>query len=310
MTLLRRGQTLLKAQYEANPQVVAIHGPFFPDETPGPFRDFYSAFGDNTARKILRSVFAAPGTREQLLSRFSVNPDILDRSLTFYTACRIFEREGDTYRTGATFADIDNLGPTLEWYVARYYRWELEVPARHGVYIAEVPSGDLDVVAFVGDVEVYVECKSGVPAHIGEDQLRHFLQRAWGFNPKIALLLLDTTSPIPDHLIQRLNDIYYDLDMQEGRLGDGTGLHTPGAAPHLESQPRYGSNLFWGARNIYATNVRKSIIDSLMRVHRHYFGEARHRTQWFPKYSWTLSTGRSIGMPSHPLQRRGCNRLR
>jgi hypothetical protein len=286
LTLQRRGQTLLKAQYEADPQVVAIHGPFFPDETPGPFRDFYSAFGDNTARKILRSVFDAPGTRDQLLTRLRVNPLKLDQTLTFFTACRIFEREGDAYRRGTAYAEIDNLGPTLEWYVARYYRWELQVPARHGVYLKEVPSGDLDVVAFVLDAEIYVECKSGAPSQIGDGELRHFLQRAWEFNPEIALLLLDTTSPIPNNLIDRLNDIYYALDTQEGMRGDGTALHTPGEAPHLEVQPRYGSSLFWGARNIYVTNVRKSIIDSLMKVHRHYFGEARHRTQWFPKYRW------------------------
>ena len=154
-----------------------------------------------------------------------------------------------------------------------------------------MPSGDLDVVAFNGDAEIYVECKSGAPSQIGEGELRHFLQRAWEFNPEIALLLLDTTSPIPDHLIDRLNTIYYDLDTQEAMLGDGTALHTPGEAPHLEPQPRYGSNLYWGARNIYVTNVRKSIVDSLMRVHRHDFGEARHRTQWFPKYRWDFVKG-------------------
>jgi len=69
----------------------------------------------------------------------------------------------------------------------------------------------------------------------------------------------------------------------------------PGEAPHLEPQPHYGSNLYWGARNIYVTNVRKSIIDSLMRVHRHYFGEARHRTQWFPKYRWDFVNGTANG---------------
>jgi hypothetical protein len=291
MILLRRGQTLQKWQYEADPQVVAIHGLFYPDETPGPFRDFYSAFGDNTARKILRCVFDSPKTRDQLLSILSVNPIKLDQTLTFFTACRIFEHEGGIWRKGADYTSIDNLGPTLEWYVARYYRWELQAEARHSVVIDEVPGGDLDVVAFLGDVEIYVECKSGAPKNIEDGELRHFLQRAWEFNPEIAVLLLDSTDAIPSHLIYRLNDIYYDLDTKEGMRGDGTSLHTPGEAPHLEPQPRYGSGIYWGAHNIYVVNVRKSISESLKTVHRHYFGEARHRTQWFPKYRWDFVNG-------------------
>jgi hypothetical protein len=274
-----------------DPQSVSTYGAFTQDQGPGPFKDFYTAFGDNTARKILRNIFALPKSRDQLLSVLKVNLVQLDQALTAFTANHIFDCEGGVYRKGVVCADIDNIGRTLEWYIAEYYRWRLQVPARHGVIIAEVPSGDLDVVAFVGDVEICVECKPGAPSQIRERELRRFLQRAWEFNPEIALLLLDTTSSIPDHLIERLNDIYYDLDMQEGRRGDGTSLHSPGEAPHLEPQPRYGSNLCWGARNIYVTNMRKSIIDSLKTVHRHYFGEARHRTQWFPKYRWDFVNG-------------------
>lgn len=157
---------------------------------------FYQAIGDNTFRKLLRAVVNKPRTYKQLAS-ICGDVEKLEATLSFLEWCRIVEREAETWTKGPACEAIDNIGPTLEWYVAEWFRQELQAPARHGVTLQEVPrGGDLDVVAFVNDIRVFVECKTGRPESISETDIRWFLQRAHDFSPEIAVLLIDTESPV------------------------------------------------------------------------------------------------------------------
>src|SRR5262249_42265726 len=109
-----RGYTPTKAGVEEDPQ--AIRGrPAILTRTKGRFPNFYTAFGDNTVRKILRSVFSGPKTRDEILAALVVNPLILDRSLASLEAWGVLAGDGGVWRKGPTCASIDNLGHTLEW---------------------------------------------------------------------------------------------------------------------------------------------------------------------------------------------------
>ena len=163
-------------------------------------------------------------------------------------------------RKSPAYKHIDNIGPTLEWYVAEWFRDWLQVPARHGVAIKDVADGgDMDVVAFVDGIRVMVECKSGSPSQISETDMKWFLRRAAEFNPEIAVLLIDTESRI-DQQVEMLN-----------RLRSGGDPLTPQDEKHT---------LYWGARHIYITTTRASIGDALSAVLRLYYAKIRHLSFW------------------------------
>jgi hypothetical protein len=221
---------------------------------------FYEAFGDNTFRKLLRHIFFHKQCPYDDLRRICRGTEKLDSHLAFMLHHRLIEREGDTIYKGGAYQHIDNLGPTLEWYVAEWFRTWLQVPARHGVSIkGVVDGGDMDVVAFVESIRVMVECKSGSAAQITENEFKLFLRRAAEFNPEIAVLLIDTESRL-DPQIELLN-----------RLRTG--------GDEIRTQDNHRS-LYWGARHIYVVNTRVSIGDSLSAVLRLYFSKVRHIAFW------------------------------
>ena len=151
---------------------------------------FYQHFGDNRFRKLLRAVFQTRTFQE--LERICSRPK-LDDHLTFMQEQEIAVFEEGYWRKSPKYQDISDIGRTLEWYVAEWFRSELKSPARHSVHVEGMAhGGDLDVVAFVDDMQIMVECKSGNPDKITKTQLELFLRRAAEFNPTIALLLIDT----------------------------------------------------------------------------------------------------------------------
>ncbi|GHO50167.1 hypothetical protein [Ktedonospora formicarum] len=219
-------------------------------------RHFYEAFGDNTFRKLLRHIFFHKSSSYADLNRICVGEQKLERNLEQMERFYLITSEDKTYHKSSAYKHIDNLGPTLEWYVAAWFREWLQVPARHGVAIKGVADGgDLDVVAFVDGIRVMVECKSGSPNQITENELRLFLRRAADFNPEIAVLLIDTESYI---------------ERQGERLSE---LRT-GGDPIRSQDDHHG--LFWGARHIYVVNARPSIGDALSAVLRLYYSRIRH----------------------------------
>lgn len=151
---------------------------------------FYQRFGDNRFRKLLRAVFQTRTPQE--LERICSRPR-LDDHLKFMQEQEIAVLEDGYWRKSPQYQDIADIGRTLEWYVAEWFRSELKSPARHGVHVEGMAhGGDLDVVAFVDDMRIMVECKSGNPDKITKTQMELFLRRAAEFHPSIALLLIDT----------------------------------------------------------------------------------------------------------------------
>lgn len=275
--LRRQGWHLITCKpLYTDPDVIAIRHTTSPRNIAVGDKAFFELLGDNRIRKLLRAILVHPRTTQELLSFYSGNEQKLDQVVATLTQDGLIIFEADSWKKGPECMAIDNIGSTLEWYVAEWFRSQLQVPARHGVQLEEVARwGDLDVVAFVNDVRVMVECKSARPDGIPEAELRHFLQRAATFNPEIAVLLIDSDSSISQP-IETLNAIYLDLSWKDARLSDPSlSENAQLAALKIESQPGFKS-LYWGARNVYVTNVRQSIDASLSAVLRRYHAHIRH----------------------------------
>jgi hypothetical protein len=261
LMLRRQGWHLLRSRPSSNdPKVIQLRRRVAANGIEYGERAFFDAFGENTFRKLLRHIFFHKRCTYDDLKRICANGQKLDSYLAFMIDTELVVREGDLWCKGPVYKRIDNLGPTLEWYVAEWFRSWLQVPARHGVAIKGVADGgDLDVVAFVDSIRVMVECKSGSPAQVTETGLRLFLRRAAEFNPEIAVLLIDTESRI-DAQIEMLN-----------RLRSG--------GDPITAQDEHKS-LCWGARHIYVINARVNIAESLSAVLRLYYSKIRHLSFW------------------------------
>lgn len=215
---------------------------------------FYDLFGQNTFRKVLGYLYThAPCSRADLEGLCS--GAVLDEHLAFMQDQELAEEVGGLWRKAARFQHVDNIGRTLEWYVAEWFKTVLAAPARYGVHVDDLAEGgDLDVVAFVGGLRLSIECKSG--RDITRRQLELFVERASDFAPDAAVLLIDTESSIERH-IQTLN-----------------GLRDLGNNPFAQ-QDQHGT-LYWGMRNGYVVNTKRSIGHSLAAVLRLYHTRVKH----------------------------------
>lgn len=216
---------------------------------------FFDLFGQNTFRKLLGHIYThSPCPRGDLEDKCS-NAAILNEHLAFMQDQELAEEEGSMWRKAARYEHVNNIGRTLEWYVAEWFKTVLAAPARYGVHVDDLAEGgDLDVVAFVNNLRVWVECKSG--RDITEGQLRLFRQRVEDFSPDMAILLIDTESTIHRH-----------VDVLNGIIRHGSAFLTP--------QDSHGA-LYWGSRNVYVVNTRKSIAHSLAAALRLYHAKVKH----------------------------------
>ncbi|GHO64888.1 hypothetical protein KSC_037800 [Ktedonobacter sp. SOSP1-52] len=254
--LRRQGWHLIRHKpVYTDPRVIRLYlnQELEPDERA---RRFYESFGDNTFRKLLRHIFFHKSSSYADLKRMCSGEQKLEQNLARLLEDHLVTHDGMLYHKSPAYKHIDNLGPTLEWYIAEWFRDWLQVPARHGVALKGVADGgDLDVVAFVDSIRVMVESKSGSPNQITENELRLFLQRAADFNPEIAVLLIDTESSI-DRQVEILN-----------KLRAGGDPLTPQDNHH---------SLFWGVRHIYVINAHPGLGDALSAVLRLYYSRIRH----------------------------------
>ena len=259
--LRRQGWHLIRHKpVHSDSKVIRLHCQQDEDNLKNGGTLFYDAFGDNTFRKLLRHIFFHKRCMHEDLKRICSSDQKLAKYLGFMTDHALIIPEDECWQKGAAYKDIDNIGPTLEWYVAEWFRSWLQVPARHSVVIKDVADGgDLDVVAFVDGIRVMVECKSGSPSQITEMDMKLFLRRADDFNPEIAVLLIDSESRI-DQQVEMLNRF---------RIGSDP----------IQAQDSHKS-LYWGARHIYVINARSSIADALSAVLRLYYARIRYIAFW------------------------------
>jgi hypothetical protein len=253
---------------------------------------FHPHLMDNTTRKVLRILLLDRASREDLLHVCS-NEKRIDDILARLEEDGLIAQAGANWGKSAACGHIHDIGATLEWVVAEWFRSQLLSPALHGVTIKEVPhGGDLDVVAVVNDLRVWVECKAVNARHgVSKPDLRRFLQRAHDFNPEVAILLVDTDAQI-DATIQALNYICAEMDRA---LGQAAGLSQSGtASPQATFQARRTNELWWGGANRFVTTVRRSIDTSLKAVLRLYHSDIRHYVYPYggsPTYAYDFVAG-------------------
>jgi hypothetical protein len=218
-----------------------------------PERTFYRSFGSTPFRKLFRYALShVPCTRD-LLEQICPQEVLLTSSLTFLQDQEWFHFQGRWFHRGAYQANISNIGRTLEWYVAEWFRLTCSitrlVQVRHGVQLAELPlPGDLDVVALLeNDLLVVIECKSR--SDVDQAHFSFFLQRVEALHPDIAILLIDTPTPFS---LERINTF-------NAALG------------HLGRTSLIGNRGFYrGAKGIYVVNVEHNIATSLQDVLRYH----------------------------------------
>jgi hypothetical protein len=218
--------------------------------------EFYKRFGQNTFRKLLGRIYTTPdGVSRESLAQNCSNSATLDEHLTFMCDQELAVEDGGMVYKGPNWQHVSDLGRTLEWYVAWWFQTFLKCPARYGVRVPSIADGgDLDVVAFMDGLRIWVECKSG--RDITDRQLQLFLQRAEEFTPVLAVLLIDTEDK---RLMERCMD----------------SLDRP--YPHdshfqLKNEREW---LFWRGRGLYVVAVRHSIEESLLAVMRLYHDYVR-----------------------------------
>ena len=169
---------------------------------------FFSHFGKTSFRKLLRFLFDKRQSTYEELKKICSNERSLGEHLAYILAKKVAEQDDNTWRVSSSYEHIRDIGKTLEWYVAEWFYLHLQAPARYGVKLKGMPKGgDLDVVAFVGEKPICIECKSRRIENIDDEELHLFLQRAAHFRPAIALLLVDTDGSI-DTLSERIKRIF------------------------------------------------------------------------------------------------------
>jgi len=195
---------------DGNPEVIGQV--WDSDELPSPAGSapgsFFSQFGNTTFRKLLRFLFDKRFCTHNDLKKICTNEHILAQHLTFMVAKKIAEQDEDIWRVSSRYAHIHDIGKTLEWYTAEWFHLHLQAPARYSVKLKGMPKGgDLDVIAFVGEKPMLIECKARRIENIEDEELHLFLQRAAYFHPAIALLLVDTDRSV-ETLSERIKRIY------------------------------------------------------------------------------------------------------
>ncbi|MFL5628419.1 MAG: hypothetical protein ACJ788_22800 [Ktedonobacteraceae bacterium] len=259
--LRRQGWYLIRHKpIHTDSRVIRVSQPLASQDAVDASNPFYELFGENTFRKLLRHIFFHKACTLEELKGICSSEQKLDKYLSFMLEHKLIACENEIWKKAPAYKDIDNLGPTLEWYVAEWFRSWLQVPARHGVAIKGVADGgDLDVVAFVDGIRIMIECKSGSPSQLNDTDIKLFLRRAADFNPEIAVMLIDSESRI-DRQIEMIN-----------RLRPGGDPLTPQDAQ---------KTLYWGARHIYVSNTKHGIGESLSAILRLYYSKIRHIAFW------------------------------
>ncbi len=169
---------------------------------------FFFHFGDTTFRKLLRHIYYRRKCSTDDLKKICSNEEVLEQHLSYMTEKKIIARANTVLYVNPLYEHITDIGKTLEWYIAEWFQIELGIPARYGVHIRGLATGgDLDVVAFIAEKPIMVECKISNPENIEDEKLHLFLQRVAYFKPTKALLLVDTNNKL-DSLYERIRKVY------------------------------------------------------------------------------------------------------
>ncbi|GCE15046.1 hypothetical protein [Tengunoibacter tsumagoiensis] len=213
---------------------------------------FYHLFSKTAFRRLLRVLLSQRPCLKASMHALFPNDADWHTIQTFLQDQELLREDQDRWKRGARCFGIRDLGHTLEWYIAEWFRrnphFDHLVPVRHGVTCYRgYERGDLDIVALLDHLTLTIECKS--TSHVSTQELSAFLQRASIFQPAIALLLIDTSQSTLDGIIDRLNTLL-------SRQGTHSFLETVATAP----------GVYWNGEHIYVTSIPESLDTSLTHI--------------------------------------------
>jgi len=226
-------------------------------------------FGKESFRKVARRLTGAKDTPVPIPDLASMAGESVDKYLEFLSDLAVVQLDGGSVRfTGSA----DNIGPTLEWFVADLCETSLLGSAEWGVQLEGLPAGgDYDVLAWLSSTLVYIETKSSTPFAVEENELRQFLLRAADLAPDICVLLIDTADR------RGLSDLV-------ARLVQCSRFTVPGW-PKLTPLPgsplgiaELAPGLFFGSPRTFVTGSKPSILTQLRRCLQHYHTRVKVRT--------------------------------
>jgi hypothetical protein len=235
--------------------------------------DFWALFGKSSFRKTLRRLLTARGGLVDIDSLASVAGKSATQYVAFLEELAVAEVKG---RQARLTRHVDNIGPTLEAYLAHLCRAELAGTAEWGVRLEHVShGGDFDVLAWLDPTLVYVEAKSSSPASLSESELRHFLQRSVELAPDLAILLIDTTDDLTP-LLDRLTEIMVPVVRRSSGIGDESWRPDRNFVRPVEGYPGVNHGYF----RIYLTHSDPSIVTQLRRCLLHYHARVKGHSMW------------------------------
>ncbi|SRR6266516_6799915 len=214
-------------------------------------RTFYHLFGITRFRKLLRTALLRVPCRATAFASICPDTSELNTYLTFLRDQELLRNEGNVWNRGARLFNVADIGHSLEWYIAEWFRLTQSshhlIPVRHGVtFHRSFDVGDIDVVALLDPWTITIECKSS--SKISDSELALFVKRARLLQPAIAVLLIDTPAIWLDGRIRRLNGLL---------AGDQEDPVIPVSS---------AEGIYWGANHICVTSVSHSLPSSLESV--------------------------------------------
>jgi hypothetical protein len=202
-SLRASGRVLVKHRsLSSDPLVLRQRWLTTPGGTPYDEDAFYRAFDERAFRQALRAILAHTDLHLGHLPSLSIEQWTFLEEQEFLKKAPDWRLEPHPFlgsicynlphlEQGPAAQDIPNIGRTLEWYVAEWFRKDYRALACHGVETQELPiPGDLDVVALRDGMCLLVECKSS--PQIATQKLHNLLERSTAFHPDMTLLLIDT----------------------------------------------------------------------------------------------------------------------
>lgn len=225
--------------------------------------EFLRLFNKPAFRKLIREVaLATDGVSMERLHRIAPHRahEYVDLLVNLEVVAR---SEAQVSLEGA----INNIGPTLEWYVADVCEREFEGSAEWSVELSGGQYGDYDVLAWLPPSLVYIETKSCRPREVSDSALKHFLQRGIDLAPELAILLIDTEDDLEKTgLLERLFEVMLPTVQLQSGIRDAKWRPE---RPFIAPQPGYPGVSF-GYRRFYVTNSTPSIKRQLERCLGHY----------------------------------------
>ena len=243
------------------------------------YTEFRALFGKASFRSVLRRLTSQAGHVVPLADLPSLAPRVIKRYLSLLEAAGAIEHTDEGVRLvpkmqpSGRAITIQDIGLTMEWYVAGVCERELGGSADWGVRLKGLPvNGDFDVLAWLQPTLVYIEIKTSPPGALSVVALREFLQRSQVLSPEVTILLIDTDDDIQPAVHGLLKAMWPVVRAREGGLRDWE------PDDHLFRQSRDFPSVWevhYAGVRILVASSEPSIPEQLRRCLRHYHAQVK-----------------------------------